>query len=239
MAVQISQIQFGWHQSKLDIKDWRLGDYMPRAYDTSGAREWNFPVAPLNQGQTNHCCGFGLADWGINEPIVDAYTDSDANNFYYMMKEEDGEPGNENGSTCRTVAKVGQKLGRMTNYAFASSIDEMVYWILNHGPVIIGIPWTYDMMTPDANNTIHPTGDIAGGHCCVINAKYEDSMARLRNSWGIWGINGEAMIALDDLAKLFRNGGEIIAAIEEPLVSNPPVQNDGCWTAIAKLFGSK
>ena len=154
-----------------------------------------------------------------------------------MAKEIDGEPGQENGTSVRTMAKVAQKIGRIKNYAFAFTTTEISWWLLNKGPVMVGTTWTYDMMNPDADNIVHITGGEAGGHFYFLNAKLIEDYYLIHNSWGArdWGINGEARISIPDFGILLRQGGEAIAAVEEPLTSTP-VENKGCLEAIKAMF---
>jgi hypothetical protein len=227
----------GRNQSPLDIKDYKLASFMPKQFgDLSGSNYWPFNAEPLDQGDYGHCCGFGGADFGINFPVEDTYTNQTGHDFYYMCKIIDSEPKQENGSTVRSVAKVLQQVGRISNYAFASSTDEISYWLLNKGPVIAGTTWTQDMFTPDENNIIHPTGKVAGGHCYLLNEK-KGNFYGIQNSWDSrWGVSGKAYISIDDFAILFRSGGEVLAAVENP-ISNMVTQDQGCVVALLKLLG--
>ena len=229
----------GCKQSPLDIHDYKLAAYEPlNLGDLSGETEWPFNHVSLDQRTTPRCVGYGLAGFGINTPIEDNYTDADGDRFYGLCKAIDGDM--EEGSTVRTGAKVLVKEGRIKKYAFANSVDEITYWLLHNGPVIAGASWTMDMFRPDSNNVIHPTGEVAGGHCFVLNAKYKTDMFRLRCAWGDgWGVNGEVLISIADFAKLFRAGGEVLTAVEEPLsvVGQVPAVQQGCTKALLKAFG--
>ena len=209
--------------------------------DLSGARDWPFHANALDQGNHGWCTGFGLADFGINDPIQDAYTNDDGKRFYYLCKVEDGEPGQENGSTVRSVAKVAQNIGRITAYAWAASTDEITYWLLHQGPVIVGVNWYYGMETPDAKNIIHPTGGVAGGHCFLLNEKTDNELYGLQNSWGsTWGVNGKAYISIKDFGDLLAADGEAMTAVEEPLSPEPPAPDPvkpGCWPTLKARFG--
>lgn len=206
-------------RSEIDTRDYKLKNYIPEKMgDLSGSKNWDFPSEPLNQNETNHCVGFGGANFGINIPIQDNYTNKDGHDFYYKCKIVDGEPGAEDGSTVRSIAKVLRMAGRIDHYAFASFVNEITYWLLNNGPVIVGTDWTEDMFTPDENNIIHPTGDVVGGHCYLLNEKTENNLYGIQNSWGDeWGIKGKAYISIDDFVKLSRNYGEAVTAVEMPL----------------------
>jgi hypothetical protein len=242
--VDISKFGLGRNKSPLDIRDYQLAAYIPRVIDISGGREWAYQGLLLNQRDHPHCGGFGLANFCNNDPINDFFLDADGIKFYKLCKDIDGESGQENGTSIRSVAKVAKQIGRIANYAFAYSVDEIAWWILNKGPVILGTDWTNDMFVPDARNIIHPTGEVVGGHCYEVNAKTVDGLFRIHNSWGDnFGINGEAFISMDDLARLLRAGGEAVTAVELPLAEDPapiPIQENGCsklWYNIVKALG--
>jgi hypothetical protein len=227
----------GRNPSPKDERDYKLSAFIPaRRLDLSGSKKWDFLHAPLDQGETGHCVGFGGADFGINLPIQDDYSNQDGHDFYYQCKVIDGEPGQENGSNVRSIAKVLQNIGRIPNYAFAMSTDEITYWLLNQGPLIVGTDWTASMFDPDMDNIICPTGAIAGGHCYILNEKTENNLYHLQNSWNGWGVNGGAYISIDDFAYLLRNEGEAMTAVELPIIV-PPVPKPGCWAAVLKSFG--
>ena len=228
----------GRKQSPLDIRDYKLADFAPAQLgDLSGEREWPFNSPSLNQENKPYCVGYGLAGFGINTPIEDGYTNADGDRFYDLCKAIDGD--GEEGSTVRTGAKVLVKEGRIKRYAFANSVNEVIYWLLNKGPVIVGTAWTMDMFSPDANYIIHPTGEVAGGHCYILNAKYKTNLFRVRCAWSDgWGVKGEVLISIDDFAKLFRAGGEAMTAVEEPLpiVGQVTAEQPGCIQALLKAF---
>jgi hypothetical protein len=228
----------GRNASPKDERDYKLSAFIPKYLgNLSGSKKWDFLAEPLNQGETPHCVGFGGANFGINLPIQDNYTNQDGHDFYYKCKVIDGEPNAENGSTVRSIAKVLQQAGRIKNYAFASSIDEIDYWLLNNGPLIVGVDWYNDMFTPDENNQIHIGGAWVGGHCGVINELMETGFYFFQNSWGGWGIHGGAKIAKIDFEILMNNQGEAMTAVELPL-GNP--EGSGCpLGAILKTFGLK
>lgn len=216
----IRRFPLGRNQSPPDARDYRLADYIMFrvAYPVVKNKAWDFFAAPLDQGQTGHCVGFSGADWGINLPVQDAYTNQDGHAFYYKCKIVDGEPGQENGSNVRSIGKVLQDAHKLETYAFAGSIAEIKYWLINHGPLIVGTNWTDAMFTPDKNNIIHKRGAVAGGHAYILNELKDNKYFGIQNSWGEWGVHGKAYISICDFSKLFRAGGEALAAVELPLV---------------------
>jgi hypothetical protein len=232
------KIEFGRVLSPLDTRDFKLQHYIPFELDLSGSKNWDFLSDPLDQGATPHCVGFSIATWGVNLPTQDLYTNEDGHAFYYQCKVLDGEPGAENGSNLRSAAKLMRQLGRIDNYAFAFTVDEIIYWLLNKGPLVVGTDWTEGMMKADQFNVVHPTGSVLGGHAYVLNEITENGMFGIQNSWdAFFGIKGKAYISVSDFETLFRHGGEAIAAVELPLSTAP--EKTGCLTELLKLFSIK
>jgi hypothetical protein len=230
----------GRNRSKFDARDYSLSAFMPRkganAFVAPDTR-WEFALPTLNQGDTGHCVGFSMADWGICFPVQDAFTNANGHSFYYKCKIVDGEPEQENGSTVRSAATVLRQEGMIDAYAFASSVNEIKYWLVNKGPLIIGTDWTNDMFTPDSENVIHPTGDVAGGHAYLINEVKDDALFGIQNSWGNeWGIMGRAYIPISEFSVLFRYGGEALAAVEKVNGVPQPPKPNGCFAAFLGMF---
>jgi hypothetical protein len=231
--------------SKFDPRDYNLSDYIPKKAEiqpTKPVRKvWDFLSLPLDQESTGHCVGFSIADWGICLPIQDNYTNQDGHDFYYKAKVVDGEPKTENGSSVRTAAKVLQQEGKISSYAFASNMNEIKYWVLNNGPVIVGTTWTQDMFSPDENGVVHPTGDIVGGHAYLLNEFYPNYLGQdcfgFQNSWDGWGLNssGKFYISVEEFNKLFIYNGEAMAATE--LSNLPSTTSQPWWVILLRLFG--
>jgi Papain family cysteine protease len=178
---------------------------------------WTLNVQ-LDQGQTNHCVGFGWSGWADSLPVEDHYKNADANALYYECKVIDGEPHAENGSTVRSGALALRNRGRLAAFAFAKNTDDIDSWINTHGPVVVGTTWTNDMFNPDADGLVKPTGKTAGGHCYVMIDRLDDEDAYLfQNSWGSgWGLNGRFKIKRTDFAGLLSDHGEACCAAELP-----------------------
>jgi hypothetical protein len=231
------EFALGRKRSVPDVRNYKLAAFMPiNLGDLSGEKLWGFNSEPLNQFDYPECTGFGLADFRISAPVENLCTNADGRSFYKMCKDLDGN--SEPGSSVHTVARVGRKLGFIPNYAFALSVKEVVYWVLNKGPVIAGTDWMVDMFTPDKNNVVHPTGKLAGGHCYVVSGKTSNDLFRLKCAWGYdWGVKSEAFIAIEDFENLLQQAGEALTAVDlaASTVVNP--QKEGCSTALANLFG--
>lgn len=218
MDKSLQTVKFGRIPSPYDERDFRLVDFMPGPFvraltaPLSTTKSWIFPREALNQGTTPHCVGFSMADFGICEPTFDMYTTKDGHHFYELCKQIDGYKGD--GSTVRAAAKVLKNLGRIPAYAFASTVEEIKWWLLNKSPVIMGTIWTQGMVSPDAGGVIRATGNVLGGHAYLLNG-WDGTHFLGVNSWGpYWGVNGKFKISQADLERIFRQGGEAMTAVE-------------------------
>lgn len=232
--------QFGRIESPPDPRDYSIYWFMPRKIAVpTDTRVWPFNAVSLDQLETPHCVGFGGASFGINLPTETMYTNEDGHKFYYMCKEIDGEPKQENGSTVRSIAKVLKNIGAIEAYAFARDATSIKWWLRNRGPLIVGIMWTDAMMEPDENNILSTDGWFLGGHCLLLNGIIEEeNLFVLQNSWGPhWGENGKAYIHVDKFMELFLYGGEALAAVElEDYSKKPKCPLADLWNTIKKLF---
>lgn len=207
--------QFGRIPSPIDDRDWNLSDFIQPSFKICQEAKWDFPCTPLDQGNTPHCVGYSMAHFGINLPTFTQYTKEDATDFYYKCKIIDGYPEHEDGTTVRSAAKVLQDVGAINHYAFAKSMESIRWWLLNKGPLIVGTIWTEKMMRPDQDNVLDITGFVLGGHAYLINEWRKDGYIGIKNSWGPnWGDNGKAYIPAADFERIFKYGGEALAAVE-------------------------
>lgn len=206
----------GRKPSPKDDRDWtpdRLEALM-----TSGAAvpvQWNDPVV-LDQGQTPHCVGYGgagfIATQEANAPADSTVTNALGEAIYARCKAIDGD--DEDGSTLRSLAKALQQMKVIDHYAFGTFADIM-RWVSQFGPVVIGSNWYEGMEEPDAKGYVHATGEDVGGHCTVVRgASLPDYLDR--NSWGKgWGpLHGDCLMAPATLSKALANGGEVLMAVK-------------------------
>lgn len=171
-----------------------------------------------DQGQTGHCVGFTGLDWGNCLPINDSWPNKEGDTIYYACKVIDGEPRAEDGSNSRSLCKALKQMSRLGAYAFAASADEAAAYVLQHGPVGIGVDWYNSDFNPP-NNVLALKGGVAGGHEIMLNA-YDSGtrMFTLVNHWGAsWADNGVAYLKHDDLDRLLGQGGDCWAGLELPL----------------------
>jgi hypothetical protein len=224
----IQKFPLGRNKSKPDFRDYMLASFIPKgsfAIGNIGYKCWNFPSSPLQQ-EGPWCVGFSGADWGICSPINDPFTNADGKRFYDKCKIVDGDK--EDGSTVHSLAKVLKDEGLIDGYAFAGSVEEIKWWILNKGSVIVGTVWTEDMFLANTDNIIHPTGKILGGHAYLLSEYTKNGYFGIQNSWGnLWGSDptkpGKAYISETDFKSLFIYDGEALAAVEleAPIKTNP------------------
>lgn len=213
-------VSFGRIESPYDVRDYDLEDFMcelpcSASFWTPQERMWEFPKESLDQEDTSHCVGYSGASWGISLPIFTPFENKDGERFYRECKQLEGNPNSESGAYVRSIAKVLKNNKHLKNYAFAQNIDDIRWWLLHKGPVIVGTIWTEGMMDPDDNNIIFPTGKNLGGHAYVLTEVTNDGYFGLQNSWGAdWGDNGKAYIAINDFEEIFKKRGEAIAAVE-------------------------
>lgn len=179
---------------------------------------WADADTVLDQGQTPHCVGFGWAGWGDALPVDDRFTNADGDAIYYEAKVIDGEPGQEDGSDVRSGAKAMQNRGRLSAYAFTTSVPTVRAFLAAHGPVVFGSDWYDAMFTPDANGFVAPSGSVAGGHCYVCVGDVPSKGALLfQNSWGDWGpLHGRFYMTYTDAQALLSQQGEACSAVELP-----------------------
>jgi hypothetical protein len=232
MTQDFKEYGLGRIQSPFDKRDYNLANFIPMTTPVTIKKDvcWDFPSESLNQGENPFCVGYSIAGFGIASPVNTMYTNEDGDRFYFMCKEIDGNPGGMEGSYIRTGAKVLQKEGRINSYAFAPDIATIKWWVFNKGSVVVGTLWTQEMFVPDKNNIISINGDVIGGHAYLIRGIRDNKYFRFKNSWGDeWRDMGDSYIKIEDFERLFRYGGEAMAAVELPHNQEKPVTTNKCW----------
>lgn len=177
------------------------------AADTSN-KWWPGASAHLDQGQTGHCGGFGLANEAGATPFRVRVNDDYGHAAYYEIKDRGLDPwGREEGTSSLAVAKLGVIRGLWKSYWWAEDEDD-IWNGLGLGPMCFGLSWMTGMFTPDKYGFIHPTGVDEGGHFICGTGRSNNYLrrgrtVRIRQSWGLeHGVNGNVYIPLSELADL-------------------------------------
>jgi C1A family cysteine protease len=179
----------------------------------------------LDQGAEGACVGFGWTGELLARPNTQVgVTTVEANAFarqtYKQAQLLDEWAGEDyEGTSVLAGAKVVQRAGMMSGYRWCFSVADVRDAVIEHGPVVIGVNWYYDMYWTDEDHYVHVGGSLVGGHCLVVlgfDPEREDPITgmptptfRWRNSWGkSYGDEGNAWIRQDDLARLLDEDGE-------------------------------
>jgi hypothetical protein len=191
-----------------------LGVSEMRAY-----RYWNAEGWWGDQGSVPQCVAYASVHWLEDGPITHAgpVPIIQPQMLYDAAQAIDPWAGTPHeGTTVRAAAKILQRLGLIASYHWAFTLDDVVYTVLNHGPVIMGTDWYEGMSDPDAKGVLHATGANQGGHAWVINGvNVPARMFRMKNSWGRgWNRHGFGLIGFDDIKQLVENNGEACLAVE-------------------------
>jgi hypothetical protein len=207
----------------------------PAPPDPTADVRWLDAEPVLDQGDFGTCVGNAWAQFGNTDPVDDKFTEGTgqsatqggpyARAIYYEATVLDGSPddpdapgGGQQGATTRSGVKAMKNRGRISVYAFASTIDEIRNHLRTVGPVVVGTDWTNDMFTPTADGYLKPTGGVAGGHEWVLSGDLPgDEAFEMLNSWGdSWGNGGHAKIKWADFQTLLDQQGEAVATVELP-----------------------
>lgn len=210
---------------ELDLRDlnYRLSAVLPeQAQSTS--RYWIAP-SPTDQGRTSHCVGHAHFHHLLAAPTVH-WRESmrlrlpSPDHIYAEAQKVDEWPGEEpvyEGTSVRAGAKVLQAMGRVREYRWALTVDEVRMNLLERGTIVFGTKWYGEMFTPDSNGFVRARGSQAGGHAYLgVGWSHSRRAARCLNSWGPgWGQRGRFWIGEDDLAVLLADWGEACSLIEK------------------------
>lgn len=189
-----------------------------------------------DQGEEGACVGFGcgheLASSPVNVKGVDAKFSRER--IYWEAQKIDqwvggsypGAKPQYEGTSVLAGMKVIQSLGFIESYRWAFGVKDLVLALGYVGPAVLGLAWFEGMFDTDEAGYIHPTGEIAGGHCILAravrivwkdkkasrtwdNVDWDKSWILLHNSWGKdWGVDGTAKVSLRDMDTLLKEDGE-------------------------------
>lgn len=173
----------------------------------------------LDQGDTSQCVAYAATQLLHSSPVINKNT-TDIYTLYKDSQKLDSPPetNDDDGTTVRSMFKVLQSLGYISNYYWANTVDIIVEYLCQIGPIEFGSDW-YDNMFDYNSNTgfIKIGGSIAGGHGYLLKGVNKDLVCpdksigaiRICNSWGTsWGYRGCAWVSIVDATKLLSDNGE-------------------------------
>jgi len=181
----------------------------------------------LDQGQTPMCVAYSSTGFRMAGPI--SYKiDYAIPDLYHECQRNDPWAGeNYDGTSVSAALKVFKARGYITEYRWATTLDQVVAHILSTGPMFVGTTWYEGMMKTDKSGFIRMDGKSVGGHAYLLlgantKKKCPDGTVgcfRVLNSWGrSFGQNGRAWLSFADFAKLLSDDGEAATAIETPIL---------------------
>lgn len=176
----------------------------------------------LDQGREGTCVGYAWKHWMNCAPTISLKhkIDPSAVALYDQATNLDEWQGNENdryfGTSVRAGAKALEERGHVRAYYWATTINEVVDYVRQQGPVVLGTDWYEDMFSPDNKGVVRATGRIVGGHAYLLNGvNVKTGVASLINSWGKeWGLKGRFKMSFETLDRLIASG-EACTAMEQ------------------------
>lgn len=118
----------------------------------------------------------------------------------------------EEGTTVRAGAKTLQLLGFISEYRWATNIDQVIDTLLEVGPVVVGTNWYEGMDGP----TMQVSGELLGGHAYLLSGvDVLRKTFRVKNSWGrAWANNGRSTMPFTTFKQLLSYNGEACLGVE-------------------------
>ena len=196
----------GFWPGPIDELDYDLRPHAATAAEAgraTGEQDWENPLR-LDQGREGACVGFGWTGYLNSAPVTHNFDSNYALSLYHEITQRDEYPGDwrtgQSGTSVRSGAKDVRRRGFIQAYAFTYDAEDIALWILNQGPVVIGVPWLTGMDTPAPPGYFALVrGRLRGGHCVVVDqvSWYGAGDRRNRfgfaNSWGTrYGNQGRA-----------------------------------------------
>lgn len=202
---------------------------------------WLSRRVALNQGNTGTCVGHAGEAFLFHPPVVqiragqtptqwdlyrrcvtlDPWSDNDDE-----ANLPDGDPGMDTGTSTLALMKALQSYGLIGEYRWEWSVDGISKFMRMQGrnfagrlggPVLVGTYWYDSMFDPDAEHILRitPNAQIVGGHEWLLKGvDTTRGMFRMRNSWGRWGLNGEALMPFELMDRLLREDGDAVSTNE-------------------------
>jgi hypothetical protein len=177
----------------------------------------------FDQGQLGSCTGNALAGAVNTVPLhksgARVLVEKDAVSIYEQATIIDSVPGqyppDDTGSSGLAVCKVGVKLGYLTGYKHAFSIQQALA-ALTATPVITGVNWYSSFDEPDPEGMVSIGGEVRGGHefevhaILHVGATLAETIVEAENSWGTgWGYRGKFRFTAQTWAELLAQQGDV------------------------------
>ena len=104
----------------------------------------------------HNCVGHACWQFQVSDPI---HSDSKIGPFDIWgeaRKIDEFDDRLTEGTSVRAGLNVLKREGIIKSYYWASSVDEVIEYLLNLGPLVFGTRWSNSMFTPDSNGFIKP-----------------------------------------------------------------------------------
>lgn len=206
---------------------YRIRDVLPSLAPRRAAaaqrtqRYWDDRAWWGDQGATNACTAYSLVAFMADGPVTHrARPIMEPAELYRRIQTIDVNEGRDfgpdGGATMLAQQKAAKALGWIGEYRWGTTLEELVQTVLDVSPVLIGVNWYSDMLTPDRRGWIRVAGPLVGGHAIVVNGvNTKSATLRLKNSWSqLWGKRGHCYLSFDDMDRLIREDGEVVLARE-------------------------
>lgn len=201
----------GFYPGSHDERDWPLKPRIDRmaAPQVKGSRFW-YGHGALDQGSEGACVGFSWCQMLNSSPRPKSYDNEFAFGVYNRAKDLDEWEGSDyDGTSVRAGGLAAKEKNLITGFAYAATVEELVVWLLNKGPAVLGVNWRSGADSPKKENDyyIYPmSGNIRGGHAIEVDGvrwmHKKGDYFRLRNSWGSdWGYGGRCKVSRDDMER--------------------------------------
>jgi len=182
-------------------------------------RYWNPAGWWGDQGYLPHCVAFAWTHWLEDGPVTQpgpAPVINPAVLYAEAQRIDEWEGEDYDGTSVRAGAKCLKKAGFVSEYRWATSLEQVVQTLLELGPMVVGTNWYRGMSEPDDAGFMSVDGPNDGGHAWLLNGvNVKKGVIRMKNSWGRnWGNNGMAFVSLEDMARLIAEDGEACIATE-------------------------
>ena len=210
----------------------RLGrhrEHDPRSLNYPAARAvavhdvmWVYHGEVLDQGDVGSCTGNSAVEVLMTGPYYDhlqkVFVEADALDVYERATHLDRIPGvyrpTDTGSSGLAVMKACKEKGWVSSYHHAFGLAHALDALML-GPVITGVTWYEKMFDPDKDGTVHPGGEVAGGHEFTVLG-YDSVRAAVRclNHWtASWGDDGYFWLSTADWGELLKDGGDVTVPV--------------------------